>query len=165
MSCLIIVGFGLKIETIGNYYGYEILLGNYSIIITCLIVVGFVNAVNFTDGVDGLCTSYLLAGLISIIFFSYSSSSSNDLNLLYFLILILFVFLFSNFNIIIPKSFLGDSGSTSIAFIFGFVMIYLTSESNNYFHPVLTIWAVPIVLYDFFNVVFKRIFKKMSPFK
>ena len=70
-----------------------------------------------------------------------------------------------NFNIIIPKSFLGDSGSTSIAFIFGFVMIYLTSQSNNYFHPVLTIWAVPIVLYDFFNVVFKRIFKKMSPFK
>ena len=44
----------------------------------------------------------------------------------FFLIFVIIGFLFSNFGIILPKTFLGDAGSTTLGFVISCYLIYFT---------------------------------------
>ena len=62
------------------------------------------------------------------------------------------------------KIFLGDSGSTLIGFILGWVLIFFSQVEENLINPILVIWIAPIVVFDFFMVIFLRIYNKINPF-
>ena len=44
------MGFGIKIFDIGDYLSYTIHLGGFGIVLTCLTMIGYMNAINFSDG-------------------------------------------------------------------------------------------------------------------
>ena len=71
----------------------------------------------------------------------------------------------SNHGILIPKTFLGDSGSTTLGFLISCYLIYFTMPENRYFHPVLALWAAPMPTFDFLAVFAKRIMARTNPFK
>ncbi len=165
ISCLIIVGFGIKIIDIGSYLNFTIHLGAFGIVLTCITMIAYMNAINFSDGLDGLASGYILNCLISIIVFSVLNDNYKNLEPLFFLIFVLLGFLISNHGILIPKTFLGDSGSTTLGFLISCYLIYFTMPDIRYFHPVLALWAAPMPTFDFLAVFTKRIMSGTNPFK
>ena len=165
ISCLIIIGFGIRIFDIGDYLNYNIHLGGFGVGLTCITIIAYMNAINFSDGLDGLASGYILNCLISIIIFSYFNNNISDLEPVYILILLIIGFLLSNHGFFIPKTFLGDSGSTSLGFIISCYLVYFTMPENRHFHPVLTLWAAPMPTFDFLTVFVKRILIGQNPFK
>ena len=60
---------GFVILSLGNYFGFELTLGYLSLPFTIFAIVGFTNALNLTDGLDGLAGSIsivILSGLLYI---------------------------------------------------------------------------------------------------
>ena len=168
LICLVIVGFGIRIFdlgtfTIGTNADLLINLGGFGIILTVLCIIGYSNAINFSDGLDGLAGGYLLNVFLSIILFSYYFGKNENLEIIFLIVVLLIVFLFSNFGFILPKIFLGDNGSTSIGFLASCYLIYFTLPENRHFHPVLTLWAAPMPIFDFITIFFYRIINKRSP--
>ncbi len=166
---LIIIGFGIRIFDLGSYTILNdtktlINLGGFGIILSVLCIIGYSNALNFSDGLDGLAGGYLINCFISIILYSYYFGYSGNLNLLFLVVLLLFVFLIANFGFILPKIFLGDSGSTSLGFFASCFLIYFTIPENRHFHPVLAVWAAPLPIFDFLSVFLYRVLNKRSPF-
>tara|TARA_B100001057_G_scaffold498996_1_gene607948 strand:- start:1600 stop:2634 length:1035 start_codon:yes stop_codon:yes gene_type:complete len=165
ISCLVILGFGIRIFDIGEYMNITISLGGFGIVLTCLTIIGYMNAINFSDGLDGLASGYVLNCLISIIIFSFMNSNYDNLEPLIFLIIVLIGFMISNHGLFIPKTFLGDCGSASMGFLISCYLIYFTMPDNRYFHPVLVLWAAPMPTFDFLTVFSKRIIEGSNPFK
>ncbi|PPR43971.1 MAG: hypothetical protein CFH18_01039, partial [Alphaproteobacteria bacterium MarineAlpha5_Bin8] len=74
--------------------------------------------------------------------------------------------IFFNFEILfLKKIFLGDSGSTTLGFILGFLLIYFTHPEHRNFHPVLAAWCVSLPIFDLVTVVIRRLYRKINPFK
>lgn len=165
VATLIVVGFGVRIIDIGTYNNATIYLGGFGIVLSCLTIIAFTNAINFSDGLDGLATGYILNCILSIIFFSYFFKVNSDLSHLFFLSLLLIIFLFSNHGFLLPKTFLGDNGSASLGFLLSCFLVYYTLPDNRHFHPVLTLWATPFPILDFMTVFIRRMLKRTNPFK
>lgn len=165
VATLVVVGFGVRIIDIGTYNESTIFLGGFGIVLSCLTIIAFTNAINFSDGLDGLATGYGLNCILSIIFFSYYFKFNSDQMHLYFLSFLLIIFLFSNHGFLLPKTFLGDNGSASLGFLLACFLVYYTLPDNRHFHPVLTLWAAPFPILDFMTVFIRRILKKTNPFK
>ena len=167
ISSLIIVGYGLSINEIGDYgYGRNIELGFLSIIFTIFCVIGLTNSFNFIDGIDGLSAGLSLTSLFSIILFSYYSDTiQNFYDIEIFIIIILTTILFIIFNFSKNyKIFLGDSGSMTIGFLIAWFLILYT-QNYKLFHPVLAIWCVSLPTFDLITVVVRRLLRKKNPFK
>ncbi len=165
IACLIVVGFGIKIYDLGEYFNFTISLGGFGIVLSCLTIIAYTNAINFSDGLDGLASGYVLNCLFSIIIFSIFYNNFYNLNILIFLSILIGIFLLSNFGIFLPKTFLGDNGSASLGFLISCYLIYYTIPDNRYFHPVLALWAAPFPTFDFLTVFIRRLLKKINPFK
>ena len=165
IACLIVVGFGIKIYDLGDYLNLTISLGGFGIVLSCITIIAYTNAINFSDGLDGLAAGYILNCLFSIILFSIFYQNYNDLKFLIFLSLLICIFLFSNLGVFLPKTFLGDNGSASLGFLVSCYLIYFTMPDNRHFHPVLALWAASFPTFDFLTVFIRRLLKKINPFK
>ena len=82
---------------------------------------------------------FVLNCLFSIIIFSYFEENSKNLELLLLISATVSIFLLANFGLVLPKIFLGDSGSTSLGFLISCLLVYYTLPENRYFHP--TTWS------------------------
>ena len=70
---LIVVGAGISIVDIGDYSHIKpIELGTLGILLTIVSVMGLTNAINFIDGINGLCAGLVLISLTVLVYFVYS---------------------------------------------------------------------------------------------
>ena len=126
----------------------------YSIFWTILCFLLFINAVNMFDGIN------YQVGLYSI-YISLFFLINNYFELFFtFLIIGLITFIFLNHKY---KSFLGDSGSYLLAFIFGyfFIKMYNQSSTIKVDHVVLFM-IIPGI--DLMRLFITRIIKRQNPF-
>lgn len=168
ICCLIVIGSGLMIRDIGNYYLIPNLeLGILSLIFTVICVIGLTNSFNFIDGEDGLCSGLSLISIFNIVLIIYFSGKIELLNEITFLLLIAFsILIFIFFNLTnFSKIFLGDSGSTLLGFFISWLLIFYSQDENGLIHPVLTLWIVALPVLDLFSVVIRRLIKKINPFR
>jgi UDP-N-acetylmuramyl pentapeptide phosphotransferase/UDP-N-acetylglucosamine-1-phosphate transferase len=124
------------------------------LLFVCIILI---NAFNYFDGIDGMlgCTSI---SVIAILYFLATKQNSHFLvseqNIQFFLLIIfipIVIFLCFNFSfLILPKLFLGDSGSLLMGFIISFILIYFAKQ--NFIHPILLAWSVVIFVYEFLSI-------------
>lgn len=84
------------------------------------------NAVNFTDGMDGLCAGVSFIGLIAFAIICYISKEYNTFVLIISVMGGLIGYLFFNFHP--AKIFMGDSGSLALGALFASVSITLNKE-------------------------------------
>ena len=84
------------------------------------------NAVNFTDGMDGLCAGVSLIGLIAFGVIAYIYKETNLFVLILCIIGGLIGYLFFNFHP--AKIFMGDSGSLALGALFSSIAIMLDKE-------------------------------------
>ena len=152
----------MYISDLGVFLGKEIGLPSWlAIIFTTFALVGFVNAVNLIDGIDGLCAG---VSIVILIAYSYLGFKYDDQFLFYvssFLIFSLLGFLWFNWNP--SKIFMGDSGSLTLGFVIAVLSIH--SVEKDYITPttVLLLTAVPIL--DTLVVMLRRIRNGQNPFK
>lgn len=139
------------------FLGSAIDLGYLHPIFAVLIIVGFSNAANLTDGLDGLLGSvFLTAALPYWIFLNRGSGS------ILYMSLAVSAFLF--YNIKPAKVFMGDTGSLALGGLLGTVAVKTSSEVFLIcFAPIFVLEALSVMLQvSSFKLFRKRIFK-MSP--
>ena len=167
VATLIVIGTGLSILNFGNY---EIIpqfnLGIFSILVTVLAVLALTNAINFVDGIDGLSSGLVLIALITI-FIIFQFEDNNFIpDILYVAIFVISSFFIINLGVLpFKRVFLGDSGSMFLGFFLSWLLIYMASPSNIFFHPVLVIWSISVPIFDLLGVITRRILRKSNPFK
>ena len=89
----------------------------------CLLYMAEANAVNFTDGMDGLCAGVSLIALIPFIIFAYIYKENDILLLLICISAGLIGYLKFNFHP--AKIFMGDSGSLALGALFSALAIIM----------------------------------------
>ncbi len=155
---ILFAGFGLIIcfnyNTMSNIFVFALLI---------FIIVGTNNGVNFTDGIDGLCTMVTI--VVAIFYISISREQKTN-ELLYINLLILAILLaFIIFNHYPAKIFMGDTGSLFLGAYVAFMAIALDVQ---YYLPIFGIIYMVEVLSVIIQVSYfklsggKRIFK-MAP--
>jgi len=131
----------LLIHTLGIYFGVDLSLGWVALPFTVFAVVGFTNAINLIDGLDGLAASISIIIFSTFYFIGYENNDMFMMLLSGAFIAGLLAFLIYNWT---PASvFMGDSGSLTT----GFVLSVLAIKSLTYI-PAISIFyigAIPIM--------------------
>ena len=130
--------------------------------LTFIFVVGVTNAVNLSDGLDGLAAGIMLMTLAAIAFFS-NHVGGKDLALIA-LALIGGILGFLRFNSHPAVVFMGDTGSQFIGFMAAFLCIYLVNNVYTTLNPALPLFLLGLPVLDTLMVMSQRIYSGKSPF-
>lgn len=169
IAALILVYWaGLEIEGLSNlFYSGKFSLGNLSIPITVIAVVGYTNAINMTDGVDGLAGSLTLTATLALMTAAYMAGYNKEF--LYLGIFAISVTIFLIFNARHPLRkkagiFLGDAGSLLCGFVVAWFVIHLATIQPRAIEASTALWIIGLPFIDLTAVMLKRILKGKSPF-
>ena len=158
-SLIMTLGADVRIESLGNLLGFgEITLGLWSVPFTVFATAGIVNAINMTDGIDGLAGSLTLVALAGLGMLCWLNGYELPL-LLWLTSLAIIPYLVCNLEL--PggrgkKVFLGDAGSMLLGFILVWLLIDLSQKPNTVLSPVTALWLVAIPLMDTLTVMARR---------
>ncbi len=163
-ALLLIIWGKIMLTQIGDlFFLGNLQLGLWAIPITVLVVVANINAMNMVDGQDGLAGSVALGQAILLALVSLQLHREIDFHLLTILIVLVVVFL--SFNMRFPwrkqaSIFMGDSGSTFIAFILSWLAVDLSQSNVSMVKPITLLWIMAFPIYDLINVIVLRIRQK-----
>lgn len=152
---------GFYISSLGNFFGIDFYMSNFIAYLFLLFaVVGFINAMNLIDGLDGLSSGIAIVILVAFTYLGFKYNDFFLINISLILIFSLLGFLF--FNWYPSKIFMGDTGSLTLGFVI--VVLSIHSINQNYVSAVsiLLLTAVPIL--DTLIVMTRRISQKQNPF-
>jgi UDP-GlcNAc:undecaprenyl-phosphate GlcNAc-1-phosphate transferase len=144
------------------FAGFEPVSDLLSIPVTILFLVGITNAVNLSDGLDGLAGGVSLLSLCAIALLAYLGEGQD-------IVLICFavagaIFGFLRYNTYPAQVFMGDTGSQFLGFMIGVLSIVLTQKSNTALNPVIPLFLVGLPIIDTIFVMVKRLSEDRSPF-
>ena len=138
-----------------SFYQKKIDLGFVSIFFAIFCFLVYLNAFNMFDGINLQATLYSLIILIFITFFLV------DILLIKVLIIFLFFFTYLNYK---NKSFLGDSGSLSLSFIIGYILVILYNLNYIEFADDVVIFMI-IPGIDLIRLFIFRLLNKKNPLR
>ncbi|KEO72601.1 UDP-GlcNAc:UDP-phosphate GlcNAc-1-phosphate transferase [Anditalea andensis] len=124
------------------------------IVISLILLIGWINAFNFMDGINGISVLYTLVTL-----YSFSLIPVNHVHTDLYITLALASAVFALFNLRIKaKAFLGDVGSISLAIILGYFMIYtiLNTGGNFYYLLFFSVYGVDAVITILVRIINKE---------
>ncbi|MGM0634069.1 MAG: hypothetical protein ACQETO_12975 [Pseudomonadota bacterium] len=160
----------LRLESLGDlvFTGPILLTGWLSITFTIFAALGVINAINMSDGLDGLSAGIVA---ISLIFLSIAAVTSGHEPMLHFnqlLLMGLLAFLLLNFRILSRRGalvYLGDSGSTLLGFLLAWLMIDASQGTNAFIAPIYALWFLAVPLLDTVSLLILRPLRGQSPFQ
>lgn len=160
---------GLLLANLGNilFFG-NIPLNLWALPFTVVFVVASINAMNMIDGQDGLAGSIALGQAFWLLIFAHILHLNSIEILLIIFSMLLLVFL--SFNMSFPwrrqaSIFLGDSGSTFIAFVLIWAAIQISQAHMALVRPVEILWVMALPLFDLLSVIFYRVRHGKSIFR
>ena len=159
-SAVIIIG-GIRFENIPFLIDAELPMW-IGIPVTALFLVAVSNAVNLTDGLDGLAGGLSFLTLCGIAYLGYLSNNSTVL-----LLTVPFlggVLGFLRYNTYPARIFMGDGGSQLLGFIMGVLAILLTNSTSGPFSPALSLFLLGLPFLDTLGVAGQRLAEGRSPF-
>jgi len=153
---------GVRISALEITDGFRIEFGWWTYPVTILWIVGITNAVNLSDGLDGLAAGVSAVACAAIAIFAVSSN--NMIMAVFMLALLggLSGFLFFNFNP--AKIFMGDSGSLFVGFTIASVSAMCLTKSCALVGLALPILALGIPIFDTFFAILRRFLERRSLF-
>jgi len=153
---------GVKIQSLGTLLPHGFLLPDlYAIPLTLVAIVGVTNAINLSDGLDGLAGGITLISFICIGYLSYLYG--NLALLILSMAIIGAVFGFLRFNTYPASVFMGDAGSQLLGFLAIVLSLSLTQKNNN-LSPVLPLLIIGFPVLDTIDVMISRMANGKSPF-
>ena len=190
LGCVIIVAFGVWDDRVDLSYRSKLvgqLLASFAVVwggdiwfttlpflsdvevpvwagmlVTVVFLVGVSNAVNLTDGLDGLAGGLSFLTLSGIAYLAYLSNNSTVLLLTVPFLGGLLGFL--RYNTYPARIFMGDGGSQLLGFIMGVLAILLTDSSRGPFSPSLAFFLLGLPFLDTLGVTGQRLAEGRSPF-
>jgi len=168
LAALFLIFWGnLILENPGNlFFLGPINFGHWGQLITVFLVMLYINAINFLDGIDGLAAGVSFCQILFLLFFAFQLGSA-DSNILLVLLVPVFIFLLFNFPFPGRKAaqmFLGDSGSMLLGFLIIYFTLHLSQLNVKQVSPVLLLWILAFPVFDLAAVSLHRILKGKSPF-
>jgi len=159
---------GVRLDSLGNvlFFG-PVELGILAIPVTIFATVGVINAVNMSDGLDGLSGGLATITLLLLSIAALDAGQSAILSFSQVLIVALLAFLAFNFRLLWRKSalmYLGDAGSTLLGFIIAWLVIASSQGANAFISPVCALWFLAIPLIDTVTLMIRRPMQGRSPF-
>ncbi|MCP4405518.1 MAG: undecaprenyl/decaprenyl-phosphate alpha-N-acetylglucosaminyl 1-phosphate transferase, partial [bacterium] len=162
LAAVIIYFLGFKIDVIAMPFVDSLQLGILGLPVTILWIVGVTNAINFTDGIDGLACGVGFFSVSTIFILSLFLGHSLSAFLAAALAGGLFGFALYNFA---PASiFMGDSGSLFIGFIIAAISLYSSQKSSTAVVLLIPIVALGVPITDTILAVIRRVGHGISPF-
>ena len=130
---------------------------------TVIAIVGMMNAINHSDGLDGLAGGESLLSLAAIIYLAFIYDSS-------FIVIIAAasiggVFGFLRFNSHPARVFMGDGGSQFLGLGLAFLALVLTQQANEALSPALPLLLLGLPIADILAVFVLRARAGMNLFK
>jgi len=142
-------------------------LGRWGIALTIFAAVGVINAVNMSDGLDGLAGGLSLVTCTALLFASYASGQIAYAPFLGVVIAALAGFLL--YNVRIPgfgaaRLYLGDAGSLLVGFLLAWFLIAMSQGEARALAPVTALWIFALPLLDTVAALLRRPLQGRSPF-
>lgn len=158
---------GAQLSNLGDLLGFGgVTLGAFAIPFTMFAVVGVANALNMSDGLDGLAGGLALISAAFVAAAAYLSGQQETFVTLLILGGALIGFL--AFNMRFPwqaraRVFMGDSGSLMLGFLVGWAIIRVTQIGADPVPPAAALWFFAIPLWDTVSLMLRRVLKGRSP--
>jgi UDP-GlcNAc:undecaprenyl-phosphate GlcNAc-1-phosphate transferase len=130
---------------------------------TVFALVGVINAINHSDGLDGLAGGEAMLSLITLAILGYMSGSGLMLGVS--LAAIGGILGFLRYNSHPAYVFMGDCGSQVLGFTLGVLVVYLTQTANTAVSAALPLLIVGLPIADILSVLYQRIRGGMHWFK
>ncbi len=159
---------GNQLQSLGDLAGFgAVELGILAIPLTMFATVGVINAINMSDGVDGLSGGLVLIALFCLAVVALDSSQLVMLEFITLLICALLAFLAMNFRAPWKQPalvYLGDAGSTMLGFVLTWLIVDATQGDDAIMAPVYALWFLAVPLIDTVCLLIKRPLRGVSPF-
>jgi len=161
-AALIIYAIGIRIKSVAVADWLTIDFGWFSLPLTLLWIVGITNAVNLSDGLDGLAAgiSAIACGVIAIL--AIHGGQVIMAVLMLALLGSLTGFLFFNFNP--AKIFMGDCGSLFLGFTIASASVMCANKSSALVGLALPMLALGIPIFDTLFSMLRRFLERRSMF-
>ena len=159
----IVVYYGDLYVSYFPFQNYETISESIGRPFTVIAIVGMINAINHSDGLDGLAggESLISLGVITYLAFIFDS----ELMLIISAAAIGGIFGFLRFNSHPAQVFMGDGGSQFLGFILAILVLVLTQEVNTTLSPALPVLLLGLPIVDILAVFFLRAKHKMNLFR
>jgi UDP-GlcNAc:undecaprenyl-phosphate GlcNAc-1-phosphate transferase len=131
--------------------------------LTMFALIGVINAINHSDGLDGLAGGESILSLTALAILGYMSGS--DLVLGISLASIGGILGFLRYNSHPAYVFMGDCGSQVLGFTLGFLVVYLTQQANTAIGAALPLLILGLPIADILSVLYLRVSGGMNWFR
>jgi UDP-GlcNAc:undecaprenyl-phosphate GlcNAc-1-phosphate transferase len=166
-ALLMAAGGGVVLEDLGHLVssGWVLSLGVLALPVTVFATVGVINAVNMSDGLDGLAASLALVTLCALGVLAWRGDAYHGVGVLLLLSLVLLPFLALNLR----RSgralvFMGDAGSMFLGFVLAWFLIEFSQGEQRLMAPVTALWIFALPLIDTVAMMARRVMLGRSPF-
>ena len=142
-------------------------LGYLALPFTLFATTGVINAINMSDGLDGLCGNLVLVSLLGLGIANAAWGGPEHMPLLNIVSAAVIGFLVFNQRIFRGHRamvFLGDAGSMLLGFFLAWTAIEISQGPSAVISPAATLWFLSVPLYDTGCVMIRRILQARSPF-
>jgi UDP-GlcNAc:undecaprenyl-phosphate GlcNAc-1-phosphate transferase len=159
----------VQLSQLGDLFGSGmIVLGLSAIPLTVFAAVGVANAMNLSDGLDGLAGGLALIATVFLAAVAYLSDMKLTFDGLLILGGALLGFLYFNMRFSWQQHarvFMGDSGSLMLGFLLAWAAIRVTQDADNTLSPAAALWFFAIPLWDTVSLMVRRVLAGKSPFQ
>ena len=156
---------GISISGFGNLFSTgDVSLGDFGAVVTVFCMVGVMNALNLSDGLDGLAGGISAIACAFLGVFAYLHQGWLPLMILVALLGSLFGFL--RYNTYPANLFMGDTGSLLLGYTLSAVAVLMVQHDRTGFHlsPVTVAAVLALPISDTLLVMARRLWHGQNPF-
>lgn len=160
-ALVVILWGGVQIRSLGMLLPDGMLLPGYiAIPLTLITIVGVTNAINLSDGLDGLAGGICLLSFLCLGYLGYQSGNATACLVAASVCGAIFGFL--RFNTFPASVFMGDAGSQLLGFLAITLALGLTQGTP--YSPLLPLVLLGFPVFDTVRVMMERMHRGFSPF-
>lgn len=161
-ALIVIIYGGVKIKSLGMLLPGDVLLSDWlAIPLTLIVIVGVTNAVNLSDGLDGLAGG---SSLLSFLCIGYLANLGENIVIAMMSVAVMgAIFGFLRFNTYPANLFMGDSGSQLLGFL-GITLLLALTQGNTPLSPILPLIILGFPVLDTLTVMSERLAEGRPPF-
>ncbi len=162
-SVVVLYG-GAEITNLGYWGSFHLILPTwFAIPISILYIVGVTNAINLSDGLDGLAAGITLFIVVFLVFLA----KLNDVPQYYVPLAAIIgaIWGFLRFNTHPAQIFMGDTGSYFLGFSVAVFSVFVTQNSGTAASPLIILFVLGLPIIDTLAVILERIISGAPVFK
>lgn len=168
-ALVMIFGGGVVLEDVGAILpdGEIMPLGLLAVPFTVFATLGVINALNMSDGLDGLSSSLALISMMGLMI--AVSRGGNPVDAVMLILLAGSVFGFWLLNYRLPGReraavFMGDAGSMFLGYALTWFAIRSSQGPDRVITPSATLWFLMVPIFDTVSMMLRRLIRGRSPF-